>query len=243
MTIYSSSGVCHILLEDPDLAEGLPASERGRLARGCVVPELRIDAGPWPGQEVEPGGAIGMLVMDGLLIRRVGIDGRYSAELLGRGDLLRPWQRESGKETLPMTSIWMASEPTRLALLDEGFVTLLGRYPQLAGRVIARGVRRAQHLAAHMAIVHQARVENRLEMLFWHLASRFGRVRSDGVLVPLRLTHALLAELVAAQRPTVSTALSSLVEQGRVRLLDGAWLLVGDPPGGLAAFSPSARES
>lgn len=242
MTVHSTAGVCHILLEDPDLAEALPGSRRARLARACVVPELRIDAGLWPGQEAEPGDAIGMLVIEGLLIRRVGIDGRYGAELLGRGDLLRPWQEESGKLTLPLTSVWVASEPTRLAILDARFANLLGRYPQLGGRVLARAVRRARHLGTHMAIAHQARVDVRLHMLFWHLASRFGRVRSDGVIVPLRLTHSILAELVAAQRPTVTSAISALTNEGRIRLLEGGWLLAGDPPGELAGFAPLPPE-
>jgi CRP-like cAMP-binding protein len=92
-----------------------------------------------------------------------------------------------------------------------------------------------------MAIVHQARVDVRLHMLFWHLASRFGRVRGDGVIVPLRLTHALLAELVAARRPTVTSALSALAREGRVRSLDDGWLLCGDPPGEVA-YSPHARD-
>lgn len=238
MTIHSNAGICHVLLEDPDLAEGVPASARTRLAQACTVPELRIEPGRWPGEEVEPGDAMGMLLMDGLLIRRVGIDGRYGAELLGRGDLLRPWQEESGTLTLPLSSVWMATQPSRLAMLDEGFIALLGRYPQLGSRVIARAVRRSRHLTTHMAIAHQARVDVRLHMTFWHLASRFGRVRGDGVVVPLRLTHTILAELVAAQRPTVTSALSALAKQGLVRSLDGAWLLTGDPPGELAGFSP-----
>ncbi len=238
MTVHSTAGVCHVLLEDPDLAEGLPASARARLMRTCAVPELRIEAGPWPGEEAEPGDAVGMLVMDGLLIRRVGIDGRYGAELLGRGDLVRPWQEETGTLTLPLSSAWVATEPSRLAILDGSFATLLGRYPQLGGRVIGRAVRRSRHLTAHLAIAHQARVDVRLHMLFWHLASRFGRVRGDGVLVRLRLTHTILAELVAAQRPTVTSALSALAKQGLVRSLGGAWLLTGDPPGELGAFSP-----
>ena len=62
-----------------------------------------------------------------------------------------------------------------------------------------------------MAIVHQARVDVRLHMLLWHLAARWGRVRSDGTVLRLRLTHAVLADLVAARRPTVTTALSELI--------------------------------
>ncbi len=82
-----------------------------------------------------------------------------------------------------------------------------------------------------MAIVHQARVDDRLRMLFWHLAARWGRVRGDGVVLPMRLTHAALADLVAARRPTVTSALSDLARRGLVRVVDDGWLLSGDPPG------------
>jgi CRP-like cAMP-binding protein len=88
-----------------------------------------------------------------------------------------------------------------------------------------------------MAIVHHARVDVRLHMLFWHLAARWGRVRGDGVTVPLRLTHTVLADLVAARRPTVTTALSELGRQGLVRSVDEGWLLAGEPPGDGVALS------
>jgi CRP-like cAMP-binding protein len=197
------------------------------------VREIRLPAGPWPTYDAVDGDVIGMLVVQGLLIRRAGIEGRFGAELVGRGDLIRPWQDESGTLTLPLSTTWTATEPTRLAVLDQRFTVLLGRYPTLAGRVLGRAIRRARHLAVNMAIVHQARVDIRLHMLFWHLASRFGRVRGDGVFVPLRLTHAALAELVAARRPTVTSALSALARTGEVRALEDGWLLAGDLPGEL----------
>jgi CRP/FNR family transcriptional regulator, cyclic AMP receptor protein len=86
-----------------------------------------------------------------------------------------------------------------------------------------------------MAIVHQARVDIRLQMLFWHLAGRWGKVRSDGIVIPLRLTHAVLSDLVAARRPTVTSALSDLARRGVLRVTDEGWLLSGEPPGELNA--------
>jgi CRP/FNR family cyclic AMP-dependent transcriptional regulator len=139
--------------------------------------------------------------------------------------------------TLPLASSWLIHEPSRLAVLDERFARLLGRYPKLASRLLGRALRRSRHLAVNMAIVHQARVDARLHMLLWHLAGRFGRVRGDGVILPLRLTHAMLAELVAARRPTVTSALAALAREGRVRLLDNAWLLSGEPPGELGSIT------
>jgi hypothetical protein len=40
----------------------------------------------------------------------------------------------------------------------------------------------------------------------------------------------VLAELVAARRPTVTSALSDLARRGLVRHVDDVWLLSGDPP-------------
>ena len=61
-------------------------------------------------------------------------------------------------------------------------------------------------------------------------------MRSDGVALPLRLTHAVLADLVAARRPTVTTAVAELARRGQVRLVGDGWLLTGDPPGELMAM-------
>ena len=82
-----------------------------------------------------------------------------------------------------------------------------------------------------MAIAHHARVDKRLELLLWHLADRWGRVTPNGVALPLRLTHELLADLVAAQRPSVTLSLQHLERDGRLARRDGVMYLLGDPPG------------
>jgi CRP-like cAMP-binding protein len=116
-----------------------------------------------------------------------------------------------------------------MAVLDGRFATSLARYPEIVSALFARAVRRSRQLVLNMAIIHQPRVDVRLHMLFWELAERWGNVHGDGIHVPIRLTHATLAEL-AARRPTVSKALSELAERGALRWTGGAWLLRGDPP-------------
>jgi CRP-like cAMP-binding protein len=70
-------------------------------------------------------------------------------------------------------------------------------------------------------------------MLLWHLADRWGTVGPGGVLLPVKLTQSVLAALVAAQRPTVSAALRTLAQDGRVTRTSRGWLLHGAPPGEL----------
>jgi len=176
---------------------------------------------------------IGLLVLEGLLLRRVGIDGRFGAEVLGVGDLLRPWQGEDARTTLALSTGWKVLEPLRLALLDEVAARRFADYPELTGRLVDRALERSRNLTINMAIVHQARVNVRLHMLFWHLADRWGRVRSEGVWLPLALTHTVLADLVAARRPTVTTALTELSRLGLVIPAGGGWLLSGEAPGEL----------
>jgi CRP-like cAMP-binding protein len=132
-------------------------------------------------------------------------------------------------------------EPVRLAVLDEGFLPCLARYPELAGELLARATARSRNLSVQLAIVHQARVDVRLHMLFWHLASRWGRVRADGTVLPMRLTHATLADLVAARRPTVTSALSRLAKERLARFDGEVWVLSGRPPDELLGHDAHAR--
>lgn len=223
--------ICHVLREDPELAEALEPDRRVQATETCVAREIRVPGGAWTGHRAllfDDG--IGLLVLEGVLIRRVGIDARFGAELLGEGDVLRP-SLDGAPSTLPLTVDWVVVEPTRLAILDERFTRHLMNYPELVGTLFERAVQRAGCLAVNMAIVHQARVDVRLHMLLWHLAGRWGRVRSDGIVVPLRLTHSVLSDLVAARRPTVTSALSGLSRQGLVRAIREGWLLSGHPPG------------
>ena len=241
----NASDRCRVLELDPALGEVIPAALRGRAVAECIAREMTMQTGRWRATPPLNGRSlgIGLLVLEGLLVRRVGIDGRYGAELLGEGDLLRPSEGSDEMPTLPMTIGWRVLETARLAVLDDAFMAHVADYPQLAGALVGRAVSRSRNTAVNMAIVHQARVDVRLHMLFWHLAARWGRVGSDGVTVPLRITHAVLAELVAARRPTVTSALTLLSKRGLVRPTDHGWLLAGEAPGELSELSRIARRT
>lgn len=223
---------CAVLLDDPQLAEELSEQHRLAAVGACVAPTIRLDRGAWSPRvatsRVRNG--IGLLVLDGLLTRRVGIDGRFGAELLGNGDIVRPWQGDNAQATMPHTGGWVVLQPARLAVLDRDFVLRLAPYPEVVAALFARAVRRSRQAALNMAIVHQPRIDVRLHMFFWGLADRWGTVCPDGVRVEVPLTHAVLAEVLAATRPTVTKALGELAERGAVCWDGDAWRLSEPSP-------------
>lgn len=220
-----------ILEVDPDLADALPADERAAAAQSLVVPGVAVGRGEWlPGTGGESGdGRLGMLIVSGLMTREVSVGGTVSAELLGPGDLIRPWDA-APDALVPCEVRWLVIEEVRLALLGLPFAQAAARWPTLAGALVARAVRRSHALALAGAITCTTGLERRLSLLFWSLADRWGKVTPDGVVVPVALTHETIARLVGARRPSISTALKQLERDGRlIRLHAGGWLLTGDP--------------
>jgi CRP-like cAMP-binding protein len=131
-------------------------------------------------------------------------------------------------ETLAAEVDWEVLEPGALAILDDSFFTAAaGRWPQVAGGLITRATERARLLAFQHAASHVPGLTARLGALLWSFAERWGRVTPDGVLVPIRLTHQTLSELVGAARPSVSTALKQLEHDGIVERRQQGWLLRG----------------
>jgi CRP/FNR family cyclic AMP-dependent transcriptional regulator len=221
-----------VLRLDPDLGAEMGTAKRLLAERSCLAGVCEIPLGDWEAAEGADfdGSGFGLLVLSGALCRRVVHSERFGAELVGAGDLLRPWDLVEEWSSIPTDSEWTVIEPVRVAVLDLRFARRASPYPEIAVALMRRALTRTRHLAVLIAIAGQRRVETRLNMLFWHLADRFGRVRGDWVDVPLPLTHALLAELVAARRPSVTTALARLSEQGVLRRDERGWRLRGPVP-------------
>ena len=200
----------------------------------------RLGVGVWDVSRLEGAGAdhVGLLLLDGVVAREVIVADHVSAELLGPGDLLRPWQTPSSS-LLPVDVLWSVLSPSSFAVLDRRFAAELARWPEVTAALFDRLSERSLRLATTQAISQLTRVDRRLKALLWHLAERWGRVSGDGVVVPLALTHRILGQLVGARRPTVSTALGELAERGELtRRVDGSWVLRGSPPGRLRPRPP-----
>jgi hypothetical protein len=222
----------YVLDEDPELAELVPEARRGSARQASLATALEVASGMWDAREDgdRARDGFGLLVLSGALIRRVGYGGRFGAELLADGDLLRPWEFDGG-ELIGFETGWRVLTRTRLAVLDLLWTERMVRYPRVGPALAGRAMLRARRLAAMMAISQQPRLDDRLWMLFWELADRHGRVHPDGVHVDLPLTHEVLSHLAGARRPSVSSALTKLAEQGRLERNGRGWVLRGEPPG------------
>jgi CRP/FNR family transcriptional regulator, cyclic AMP receptor protein len=214
----------------PELVAGIPEERRELARERLLAPVESLRPGPWT-PATRDGGGIGVLILDGLLMRDVVLGDTVATEIVGRGDILRPAQHDGAAAPVPFDVEWRVMQPTTLARLDRTFAAELAQWPEVVEAVVGAAVRRSQSLALHLAVCHMRRVHTRLLVFMWHMADRWGKVGTEGVQVPLKLSHRALGQLVGAQRPSVTTALRQLTAEGLVsRAADGTWLLHGDPP-------------
>ncbi len=224
-----------LLDEDRALAAAMPQEHARRLAPFLRAEVLSLPAGKWRPDAVQmrEDGAMGLLVLDGLLIRSLAFGTRRSAELLGPGDLLRPWDSPGEAGVCVTTAAdWRVWKPARVALLDRRVAAAIGRSPELAGELMSRLVRRMRLLAVLLALTQVRQLRQRVLLALWTLAERWGRVTPDGVALTVPLTHATLAQLSGASRPSVTKAVADLRADGLVLPTGKSrWLLLGDSPG------------
>jgi hypothetical protein len=227
------SELISIVEADPELGDLLAEPQRERAQREAITHLRRLSPGEWKVAEAfEPSRHHrGFMVVDGLISREVDVLGRRCVELIGPGDVLRPWAWDDEGSHVQAEVGWIVLDPTELAVLDHGLVVRINPWPELGLELFSRGTRRAHALAVSLAISHHQRVDERLLLTLWHLAERWGRVGPDGISVPLPLPHQRLADLIGAHRPAVTSAMGELTRAGVVsRRADRMWLLHGAPP-------------
>jgi CRP/FNR family transcriptional regulator, cyclic AMP receptor protein len=227
------SGV-RVLDEDPDLAMQLSGVRLQEARARLVARVMKRAKGEWSLPRSREAGEprLGLLVLDGVLVRDVLMEDTVSTELLGAGDLVRPSRVDHPSRLLRTDVRWTVLEPARVALLGRGFAEAVTDYPEVSAALLDRVNERAERLAVTQAICQLNGVDRRVLSLLWHLAERWGRVAAGGVVVPLPLPHRIIASMVGARRPTISTAIARLVADGTVeRRADGTWLLRDEPVG------------
>jgi len=218
---------------DPGLLAGVEPEVARTLRRQVVTEALRLRPGgavPALSRAGEEGTPLGLLLLDGVLTHRVGVQEKVTVEVVARGDVLWPARPGDQFSSLPMQSSWRICEPTRMALLDRSFFAAGARWPEIMAEIGARTSQRADSLLILRAL-STVEFPARLHSLLWHLADRWGRVERAGVVVSIDLSQRTLAELCGARRQSVNAALNDLGERGAVeRRAQGGWLLRGAPP-------------
>jgi CRP/FNR family transcriptional regulator, cyclic AMP receptor protein len=218
-----------LLEKDTEFARLVEAAEGGRPIDRLWAAAQQLQRGPWQPTGEPPGAHLGFMVLDGLIGRRVVVPDRgRSLELLGRGDLFSPWQEDS-----PSFSqvAWTVIEPSWIAALDHNFASQVKDFPELLEALTDRALRRSRRIAVSAAIANTVGVEDRLLLLLWQLTELWGQKTRGGAVLPFRLSHQTLADLVGARRPTVTLALRGLADRDLLeRGSGGEWILCGDPP-------------
>jgi len=217
-------GLISLLDFDPELGRGLSPAEWSTARRLAVGTSLRVDGGAWDPDDLHD---TMLLVVSGLLVRRLRLGDRLAAELLGPEDVLGGDGPEG--DLLPGHVTWrvLSRQAQVVAVPQE-------RLRELPAPVVAallrRTMQRGTRLATAQAIAQLPAVEDRVVALFAHLAERWGQVTPRGVKLSLPLTHTVIGQLLGAARPTVSLALKNLAAQRSVVPCDEGWLFPQTAP-------------
>lgn len=207
--------VC-VLELDSDLTGDLLPGERARAvdASGAVTVTWFPGEQPALPETVLLPGSIGLLVLEGALALRISRGKRVRSELLGPEDLLRPWVTSEDWVDGSSDFTWEMLGPVRLAVLDRRFAAAMAPWPTVLSRLLDRQALRARRLCLQMTASSSPRGEERVGLLLWMLAERWGKVTPRGVVLPFPLTHRLLAEMTGSRRPTVTSAVVRLRREG-----------------------------
>ena len=192
-----------------------------QVLQGPFAPEQLVDA---------PTKSLGLMVLDGLALVQVAAGRAPIGWLIGAEDLVRPW--EMTENSLLKDASWVALSPLRIALLDGEFARRASGMDSVTEALLTKVAQTSHWLFAKSLVTGTSVIEERLLLLFAALGERWGKATSAGVLVAMPLTHQVLATLIGARRPSVSTALSELSAAGLLRRTAEGWLLCRNCTGG-----------
>src|SRR5918992_537263 len=141
------SGSIQLLEADPELARGLDPRRIREVSQRLFVRAVTIPRGTWSPERMLHEGSqpIGLLVLEGLLVREAVVGDHPSAELLGPGDLLRAWEDRDAEVLLPRSvrcaeRLVVMQAIGHLTRVDDRLLALLWCLAERWGRVVPGGV-------------------------------------------------------------------------------------------------------
>jgi hypothetical protein len=203
--------------------------------RRLAARTMHLAAGPFEPRELvpDPDGWLGLLITGGQLLVEIEAGRGPTGWLVGPEDLLRPWEMD--ELALTVDANWTALSESQIVLLDGDFARRTLGIADVSRALLTKSAQSTHWLLAKSLITATPVIEERLLLLFALIGERWGRATPEGVMINLPLTHRVLASLVGARRPSVSTALGALDEEGLVsRVPRDGWLarrppLLADP--------------
>ncbi len=205
-----------VLQVDPELAADVPSQERSRAVEASRAPVRDLSLGEWQFQPVPGSRSLGALILMGVVVLRMEFGGCSHLEVLGKGDVLNPWQLETDTRLQEQISVQVVQSGC-VAVLDRRFAEQMTPWPEVFAALMSRQIMRTRRMVLQACILSRSRVDERLELMLWRLGEQFGSVTREGLLVRLPFTHVQLAEMIAARRSTVTMAVSRLVAEDRLR--------------------------
>jgi CRP-like cAMP-binding protein len=209
-----------VLELDPDLGSDIGEHDWESARRACRAQLVHVPPGRWdlPAEASHGLGDITALVLvRGVLAREHALAEHRSLELLCGGDvLLLPAPISGAPVPSGHTSLTALSQAT-LMVLGGTFLAAAGRWPSLLATISRRLEAQRARLAVQGLAIHLPRAADRVLLTLWLLADACGRVSTEGIIIPLDLTHDVIGQLTAARRPTVTLALGELQSSGCLR--------------------------
>ena len=211
-----------------ELTQHLTPDERAELAR-IDLPVVLTEPGPLGLDALlKRHQAFSAIVLDGIVMNSLRIGEQTGIQLLGPGDVLVP-PGDLSPSWLANSDFRCATE-ARLGLFADDLFAGVDRRPRIVQAVCGCMGDQLQRLTAQLVICQIPRVDERVLAMLWLLAESWGVVTPSGVRLPIALTHETLGALVGARRPTITLALSKLVQKDAIVHQDSGWLLLEPPP-------------
>jgi CRP/FNR family transcriptional regulator, cyclic AMP receptor protein len=228
-----------LLQADPDLGARMTPNRLAAASRALVAQIVSVPEGHWAWEQMLPAppGVVGFVICSGIFARRARLYDASSVELLGAGDVIMPWASEHDSAIDFDASVdWHVLSRGRLALIDNTLLIKSAPWPEISKALLTRAITHARWLAGLHAAAGHTRVEDRLWLVLWQIAERWGKTTPEGVTLSVPgLTHEMIASLVAASRPSVTKAFGDLRDRGLLeRRPRGLLVLHGTPKDGFA---------